>query len=192
MSMLIPYSLRYLLLYQFGGVYLDTDVILLKRLPSIDNFVSVEFKPKNHLAAGLIKFEAGHPVLKKIMEKLPDTFSGSSWGANGPLMLEGVMREICNDQGGGWWSQEGDEEGWLCGGVRIFKEEYFYPVNWRYWKSLFDSEEKEDVMTAHRISYATHLWGHLSQKANISVNSPVGEIARMNCPWAAKSFQWKS
>ena len=63
--------LRFSLLYRYGGTWLDTDVICIKPLPpdrslltslqfleiSCRNFVSVELESKNHLAAGVIKFQ---------------------------------------------------------------------------------------------------------------------------------------
>ena len=74
---------RFSLLYLYGGTYLDTDVITIKPLPRVRsvglsfslsfslslflspintnifyrNFVSVELESKNHLAAGVIKFQ---------------------------------------------------------------------------------------------------------------------------------------
>ena len=181
---------RYLVLYQYGGVYLDTDVILLRPLPPNNNFVSVEYQPVNHLAAGAIKFQPRHHVVKEILENLADKFSGSSWNANGPLVLEGAMRRLCESEGGGWWHGGGDKDGWVCGDVSIFREEYFYPVNWRAWETIFQSSYREEVLAAHRHSYAAHLWGHLSRQARVEWGSAGGQMARGNCPTAAQGFMW--
>ena len=150
----------------------------------------MEFRPVNHLAAGVIKFQPKHQVMREVLEHLAERFSGSSWGANGPLALESVMRKLCEKEGGGWWRGGGDEEGWICGDVRIFREEYFYPINWRSWETIFQTSEKAGVLAKHRQSYATHLWGHLSRGAAMGAGSAGGEIARVHCPVAAQGFMW--
>ena len=145
----------------------------------------MESQPLNHLAAGSIRFQEKHQVLKKVLENLAENFSGSTWNANGPLVLEKVMRNECAEQDGGWWSGGGDVDGWSCGDVKILRDEYFYPVPWRSWKSLFQRSEKDNVLQAHSGSYATHLWGHKSRGATIEYGSAVWQLARKHCPVAA-------
>ena len=182
---------RYLLLYQHGGVYLDTDVILLKPLPPDNNFVSVEYRPKQNLAAGAIKFQPRHQVIRTILENLAANFSGLEWGANGPLQLTKVVRRLCEVAGGGWWGGGGDRDGWTCGDVTIFRQEYFYPVNWRHWQSLFLTKDSDNVMAEHSGSYVAHLWGHHSRgQRAVERGSAVGKMARRNCPEAAQEFSW--
>ena len=103
-------SIRYLLLYQYGGVYQDTDVILLRHLPQHANFLGVEYWSLNRLGAGVIKFQPKHEVVQNILEYLAANFSGSKWGANGPLVLDGVVRRLWEREGGGWWSGGGDRD----------------------------------------------------------------------------------
>ena len=175
-----------MLLYEYGGLYLDTDVIVLRQIPtSWDNFVCVESEHLNHLAAGSIKLQQKHEVMRKVLENLAENFSGSVWNANGPLVLEKVMREVCEEEDGGWWAGGGDKEGWSCGDVKILRDEYFYPVHWRAWKSLFQRSEEKKVLQAHSGSYATHLWGHQSRGATVEQGSAVWQIARTHCPVAA-------
>ena len=116
------------------------------------NFVSVELATKNHLAAGAIKFQVrktgnpfhilhlhsfqrNHPVMNDILDKLATEFSGSEWGANGPLQLTKAMRKYCEDQM--WSSKDGDTIS-RCKDVTVFKEEHFYPINWRQWPWMFN------------------------------------------------------
>lgn len=63
---------RYAILYKKGGVYLDIDSLILKKLdeiilPDDSAIISLGSHKKNYVQWGLF-FEAGHPFLEKTME----------------------------------------------------------------------------------------------------------------------------
>ena len=78
-------------------------------------------------------FQRNHPVTNDILENLKTEFSGSEWGANGPLQLPKAMRKFCKDQM--WTSEDGNIT--KCKDVTVFKEQHFYPINWRQWPWMF-------------------------------------------------------
>ena len=128
--------IRYQLLYQHGGTWLDTDIISIQHLPNnVTNFVSVELSTKSHLAAGATRFSSHHPVVGRILDNLRTDFSGREWGANGPVQLTKVMRDLCG-RGDHDWSADTDHET-VCGNVTVFKQKHFYPINWRQWFWMF-------------------------------------------------------
>ena len=47
--------LRFLLLHQFGGTYLDLDALIVNPLPDIPNFIGRESVDHEFLAAGVLK-----------------------------------------------------------------------------------------------------------------------------------------
>lgn len=65
--------LRLWILYNYGGVYMDTDVELYK---PIDEFMSCKgftgFETTHYPACGLIAAEKGNPVIKKMMDFYED------------------------------------------------------------------------------------------------------------------------
>ena len=61
--------LRFLILHNFGGTYLDLDALILQKLPEASkNFVGRESWTKPYLAAGVLRFQKGHPVLEKFLD----------------------------------------------------------------------------------------------------------------------------
>ena len=118
------------LLFNYGGTWLDTDIISIRHLPNRTNFVSEELATKSHLAAGATRFSRHHPVVGRILDNLSTGFSGREWGANGPEQLTRVMREHCG--GDNDWGADPDHET-VCGDVTVFKQKHFYPINWRQW-----------------------------------------------------------
>ena len=49
------YVLRFLVLHQFGGTYLDLDALIVNPLPDIPNFIGRESVDREFLAAGVLK-----------------------------------------------------------------------------------------------------------------------------------------
>ena len=60
--------LRLIFLYKFGGVYIDSDIIMLHRFPTeATNWV---IRSGQHLNNAFLKFERGHNVLRKALEQI--------------------------------------------------------------------------------------------------------------------------
>lgn len=66
----VPDYARFDIIYQEGGIYLDTDVELLKSLdPLLDNPCFLGFEDKNHINPGLgFGAERGNPVIKALRD----------------------------------------------------------------------------------------------------------------------------
>ena len=66
----VPDYARFDIIYQEGGIYLDTDVELLKSLdPLLDNPCFLGFEDKNHINPGLgFGAERGNPVIKALCD----------------------------------------------------------------------------------------------------------------------------
>ena len=63
--------LRVAILYKFGGTYMDTDIITLGDHPSVlecPNFVN--FEEAGSINGAMMRFQAKHPVLESIAERL--------------------------------------------------------------------------------------------------------------------------
>ena len=73
--------LRLLLLYKFGGVYLDTDVIVVR---SLDNLVAnvLGWESKNLANGAIMKFEKGHPFLEACLSRFAKQYNKNAWAAN--------------------------------------------------------------------------------------------------------------
>ena len=72
--------LRLLVLYKFGGVYLDTDIISLKRLPhEYVNFLMLQ--QENSVSNGIMGFERNHPFLNCTINYLVANFAPYKWGS---------------------------------------------------------------------------------------------------------------
>ena len=174
--------IRYLLLHRWGGVYLDTDVISLKAVPEAKNFTAIEWAPLDRVAAGAMAFTPAHPILTEVLESLAANFS-TTWGGNGPLRLDSVLRAKCVQPGNKW--------GPLCGDVVILPQEEFYAINWRDVGWFFQPDAWPNVSSALKGRSGVHLWGKHSRSMMSSLKGgkeqPLLRVAFKNCPLA---FNW--
>ncbi len=114
--------LRYEILYQFGGLYVDTDFECFKSFDvlnhSYDFYTSLANAGGIVLCNALIGAAPGHPLLKKLIEEMNFTpRKNAGWRHNsetaGPIYLSKKLIE--------YWI-EGNK------GVMVFPDSYFYPI----------------------------------------------------------------
>jgi lactosylceramide 4-alpha-galactosyltransferase len=83
--------LRMVILYNMGGVYMDTDVIMVR---SIDEFPInvVGYESKTIINGAFMYFEKGHPFLNTCLERFANNYNPYIWGANGPLLITDILQ----------------------------------------------------------------------------------------------------
>lgn len=119
-----------------GGIYLDTDMLLLRNLDdllSFDFFLG-EYRPKA-LAAAIIGSTSHHIILGHIL----DYYKRLKFSFEKPKTIPEVFDELI-------WEIHSSQ-------VKIFSPEYFYPLT---------LENKEEDYHKYIVSdaYSVHLWNH--------------------------------
>ncbi|GFZ03089.1 alpha 1,4-glycosyltransferase family protein [Actinidia rufa] len=131
--------LRLALLYKFGGVYIDTDVILLKSLSKLRNVIgaqTIDLETGNwsRLNNAVMVFDKGHPLLYKFIEEFALTFDGNKWGHNGPYLVSRVVSRVKGRPGFDF---------------DVLSPMAFYPVDWsRISGCFFGAEERDSFEVA--------------------------------------------
>nr|WP_307775525.1 glycosyltransferase [uncultured Cetobacterium sp.] len=135
---------RLKVLYEHGGIYLDSDMQILKK---IDVFLNTRFflgaEDDNQVSAGIIGAEKGHPLLKKIL----DFYKEDIWKSN-IYTIPAIIQRILKDE----YSFKGKIETKveLNDGILILPKEYFYPY---HYTENFSYEK----ITSN--TYGIHWWG---------------------------------
>ncbi|KAJ4882238.1 hypothetical protein Rs2_32331 [Raphanus sativus] len=91
--------MRLAYLYKYGGVYLDTDMILLKSFKGLNNTIGAQtFDPSytnwTRLNNAVLIFDKKHPLLLKFIQEFARTFNGNVWGYNGPYLVSRVAKAV--------------------------------------------------------------------------------------------------
>lgn len=169
--------LRLALLYKFGGIYIDTDVIILKSFKNLQNVIgaqTLDLRTGNwsRLNNAVMIFDKNHPLLLKFIEEFAETFDGNKWGHNGPYLVSRVVSKLTQNPGFNF---------------SVVPPSAFYPVVWSRARTLFQGPKdavhlKWVIAKSKQIrskSLALHLWNSHSRKFEVEKGSIV-DIIRLN------------
>ncbi|KAL3627716.1 hypothetical protein CASFOL_029079 [Castilleja foliolosa] len=167
--------LRIGLLYRFGGIYLDTDVIVLKSFVELRNVIgaqTVNLVTGNwsRLNNAVMIFDKGHPLLLEFIDEFAKTFNGNKWGHNGPYLVSRVVSRVSRNVSGYNFT--------------VLAPVAFYPVGWRKIGSLFEGPTSlshsrwivEKVKHIRRQSFGVHLWNKQSRNCKVENGSVIQHI----------------
>jgi mannosyltransferase OCH1-like enzyme len=132
--------LRYELIYQFGGIYSDTDVECLKSFNDLLDCDFAGMQPGPFICNAVIGGRKSSPNFKQIIDNLPIHFYGGGTNLDmaGPFMFEKEIRKCIEP-------------------FRLFPEEAFYPF-YCDTKQDFIHKTHEELQTLFPHSYAAHFW----------------------------------
>lgn len=169
--------LRLALLYKFGGIYIDADVIILKNFTNLRNVIgaqTIDLKTGNwsRLNNAVMIFDKNHPLLLQFIQEFATTFDGNKWGHNGPYLVSRVISRLNQNPGFN---------------LTVLPPSAFYPVVWNKIKTLFqgpnDAVHLKWVIAKLRYirskSLALHLWNSHSRKLQVEKGSIVDIIITM-------------
>ncbi|CAB4059661.1 A4GALT [Lepeophtheirus salmonis] len=175
--------LRYWFVYNYGGTYLDSDVIVLKEMPINYNFAGVENVDSFLVASGIIHFTQHHKLLKMILADISKNFDGTAWINNGPAMFTSNLIKLCKAT-----TMETINRG-KCHNIQLLPPNAFYSIYYPSWQLYFDTGSKEVVKKQLNNSLVAHYWGKLSSKTKVKSGMPIYDLALEKCPVIAKYFK---
>ncbi|XP_067851757.1 alpha-1,4-N-acetylglucosaminyltransferase-like [Heptranchias perlo] len=155
---------RIALLWKYGGIYLDTDIISLKPL-DFRNFLCAEgYMTANGAALG---FEEHHDFIWECMEEYVTNYKGGTWGHQGPGLMSRVLKRWCPSNNLG---QFFDME---CKGISYLSPKYFYPISYTNWESYFERWEKSDIEYFFSETNGAHVWNfkNVAQRKQVIAGS---------------------
>uniref|UniRef100_A0A2N9FAJ1 Alpha 1,4-glycosyltransferase domain-containing protein n=1 Tax=Fagus sylvatica TaxID=28930 RepID=A0A2N9FAJ1_FAGSY len=171
--------MRLAILYKYGGVYLDTDFIVLKPFTGLKNSIgaqSIDAESKNwtRLNNAVLIFDVNHPLLLKFMMEFALTFDGNKWGHNGPYLVSRVVENIRNRPGYNF---------------TVLQPMAFYPVDWIRIGRLFNKPANRGdskwvqtkLLQLSRESYGVHLWNKQTRNLRIEEGSVMGKLILEHC-----------
>ncbi|XP_043935565.1 lactosylceramide 4-alpha-galactosyltransferase-like [Protopterus annectens] len=146
-------AFRYALLWQNGGMYMDTDVISIKALPE-GNFLG--FQSSGTLNGAVLSFSTRSSLLYACMTDFVQNYQGSVWGHQGPGLLTRVFQRLCNV------SMMDSETDHKCTSQNItfMKRSAFYHIPYPEWKRFYSTSDNPSVFQDF---YAVHVWNQMNQ-----------------------------
>jgi hypothetical protein len=134
--------MRALIMYTRGGIYIDTDIIIVKPLDDLRNTVGLELPQKVNNAVQI--FDQYHSFPASLLNEIFATFQPSIWGYNGPLAVTRVLKRIVGC--GGAFEKQNTT---LSCPVNILPEAAFYPMKYQHVTNLcFNNDTDNSRMKA--------------------------------------------
>jgi mannosyltransferase OCH1-like enzyme len=141
---------RFSMLYKFGGIYLDTDMLMVKSLDEfLDNKCFLGAEDENYINAGIIGTEKKHYFIKQCLIKYEDIKmkNETDWSqVTVPKIITKVFRECYNFNS--LFTDKIEIQN-----IVIYPPSYFYPLSLKDRKDIFNYK---DYLTSD--SHAVHLW----------------------------------
>ncbi|XP_075194843.1 alpha-1,4-N-acetylglucosaminyltransferase-like [Anomaloglossus baeobatrachus] len=165
---------RIALIWKYGGIYLDTDMIS-KRVIPIKDFLTAEVS--KYSGSSVFGFSAHHYFPLKCMEDFVDKYNGRVWGQQGPRLFTRMLKTVCDIP------KFNRTEDIMCGNITFFNPKQFYPIFWDSWRKFYKVWDKK---TTFNNSYALHLWNSLNKHTKYTMvpgsNTLVEHLYKEYCP----------
>ncbi|CAF0891400.1 unnamed protein product [Rotaria sordida] len=171
--------IRTALLYKYGGIYFDLDVIPLKSFQQFSNTVGLE---TNHgVNVAVLIFEKQHLVLDlqmdKQLESIENQFHALCWSCLGPSALTDALKNVCDQHQ--LYIHDKDK----CHQIDILPSFVFYPMSYQQIPQLFRrSKENVNFLLKNSSIYSIHYFHHMTMNLPIEIMSPFAQIAEIYCP----------
>ncbi|XP_078066256.1 lactosylceramide 4-alpha-galactosyltransferase-like [Mustelus asterias] len=177
---------RLALLWKYGGIYLDTDIISLKPL-TFANFICAQ--QKNLANGAALGFSQYHGFTKDCMIDYVNNYQGEIWGHQGPALMSRVLRQWCK-------TDDLDEfVGLKCNGISYLPPNAFYPIPYDKWEKYFERWTLENIRAIFLNTYGAHIWNFLSSGNQDNMNNRSGVLLEYffhkYCPSTYKTFYTK-
>lgn len=125
-------------LYQHGGIYLDTDIEIIKNLDDLlDTDFFTGYENEEIISFGILGCTPKH----KVIERMLNFYNNQIWNSD-MYIITSILTEILKEEYG--------DKIFKTPEIKIYPKEYFYPYN-------HDEEFSKECLTEN--TYAIHWWG---------------------------------
>lgn len=176
----LSHLLRIAVLYKYGGVYLDTDYVILRDFYGLRNAIgvqNVDLKTKKwtKLNNAVLIFDINHPLLHDFMEEFSWNYNGNKWEYNGPHLVSRVVERVGSNPGYN---------------LTLLPPKAFYPVDWMQIQKLlkkpqneFESRWVESMVNdlTDGETYGVHLWNNNTKDEKIEEGSVLAKLVLDHC-----------
>ncbi|CAF1477671.1 unnamed protein product [Rotaria magnacalcarata] len=173
--------IRTALLYKYGGVYFDLDVIPLKRFSLFSNTVALESIDSVNVA--VLAFEKQHLALDIQMDiqltLVNQQFNAFCWNCVGPAALSDALKRVCDEKKLSIHSKD------KCQQIDIQPSFVFYPIPYQKIPQFFrrsKSDDDIDYLVKNSSVYSIHYFHHMTMNLAVECYSPFARIAQIYCP----------
>ncbi|BAT02192.1 uncharacterized protein At4g19900 isoform X2 [Oryza sativa Japonica Group] len=168
-------------LYKYGGIYLDSDVVVLKPLNALRNSIGVvkQVSENSSFSGAVLAFEKNSPFLAECLKEFHSTYDDELLQWNGAELMTRVIRNMSD--------KADDNSGHLD--IKFEPSVAFYPISstdiTRYFSEADSTDERaqHDALFSRIVNDSTtfHLWNSITSSLVPEPNSLVERILNRYC-----------
>ena len=143
--------LRLLILYKFGGIYLDIDMIIVRELYELPANI-LGWESASNLNGAFLKFQKHHPYLRACIKQFSEHYS-QAWSDNGPLLLSRIWRK---------WSAANPNNDVITVGKTAFYMFFYRKIQAQCFEDTSGPEFRANWGTLQSQAYAVHLYSKVT------------------------------
>ncbi|XP_034471853.1 lactosylceramide 4-alpha-galactosyltransferase-like [Drosophila innubila] len=174
--------LRLLILFRYGGIYFDMDVVVLRSFEDESpNFMGAEKEGTiGNSVIGLETNGFGHEVANLILTDFYKIYMENVSVHNGRQSLARAMTVVCGTNDVNLMIKDPDR----CHGIKVFDINAFYEIDRLERTHFFDEKYANQTLSRLKNSYLIHTWNQVDTKWPLSVDSkaPYIQLAAQHCP----------
>ncbi|XP_049820394.1 lactosylceramide 4-alpha-galactosyltransferase-like isoform X2 [Aethina tumida] len=176
--------IRFIIMWKFGGIYLDLDMIFLKSFNTLPkNFGGAQSKDIiNSAVMGFENKGVGLTYVTSCLNDLNNTFKGTEWAYNGPGLITRFSQKQCKTKN--------FEVLKVCEEYTVLPQNTFNAIPWNEWQKYFNETYNTEVQTKIKDSYGIHVWNKNSKQWKLSLESKATymTLAKEFCPNVIKEM----
>jgi lactosylceramide 4-alpha-galactosyltransferase len=171
---------RIMVLWKYGGTYLDTDVITKQKLDSLPlNYACPESEAE--VCNGILNFQNINDnfLVGTFADDLIRNFDGSVWAINGPAMMTRVLQKLCNTTQTVQMVSKRN-----CESFHVLPRKACYAVGWKENYRLMKDSEATESMKVIKDSTFVHFWNKMTKNQILlkSQKAAYIQLAYQFCP----------
>ncbi|TNC06819.1 hypothetical protein FF100_33945 [Methylobacterium terricola] len=139
---------RYLVLYESGDWWVDTDVLCLSSSWPDDQIVA-GWESQKFINNAIMKFERGNPILEEMSAICLEKKGQATWGENGPRLLTSTLKKYFAID-------------------NILPQNAFYAIEYLDATNFIDPDFTEEITEKTKCSLAAHLWNEMLRREAIN------------------------
>lgn len=168
--------LRVLLLYSFGGIYMDTDILLRQSVSHLHNVAARE--DHEYVNGAFLSFDRFSPVMLYCLQQIPLVYDAFVWNTIGPALMTQVSKMP------NFTTSSGDAAGSRVQ-LNVLAKESFYDINWKSVDGLTgDSVSLADYEGRGQVNLGYHFWGKIFfgvENMSVAESSILGFALQRTC-----------
>lgn len=178
--------LRLLILWKYGGTYLDLDMIVRKRLDIFPSNYACADVP-SAMNGAIINFDLhdGRRLVEIFMSDLVLNYKSKEWGTQGPMLLTRVLQKLCNVNSTHEMAAKEN-----CDGFHVLPYHQCYPITGVVWNELFNETSANGAMSKVKDAMVIHFWNKLSKVLQLNTTNSISayvQLAKQHCPMTISS-----